>query len=187
MKKFSKFSDMVAAMKTGELSPWIVRSIAGLLRSTAVELDLSEGMTEEDMDTLRADLPDDSEVILSLLVKHMEASYGDLPEGCSQIECHLGGDICVCEEEIDLKQITSIHMGFAKHHDRWPDVTDMPLTWDVCDYCCDTAESGYVLFVLCTNNSGGNSYYVPATLYEKARVHEHMALTKEQTDAYFTN
>ena len=96
-----------------------------------------------------------------------------------QLDYWLGGSINICETEEDLKQIEGCDLEWAQaHNDTWPNVTDLPMSWDVCAYCADNPDTGWAVFVLCTNNAGGSSYYVPQHLWGAARVAEHIAKHK---------
>lgn len=91
----------------------------------------------------------------------------------------LGGDVHVCETEADLKQILGLDMDFAKSHgDRWPDVTDLVMSWDRCDFLKEKdSEPEWAVFLLCWNDAGGPVFYVPKHLWQAARVAEHIAET----------
>jgi hypothetical protein len=93
-----------------------------------------------------------------------------------QLDYWLGGSINICETEEDLKQIEGCDFEWAEaHNNTWPNVTDLPMSWDICTYWGNTPDSGWAVFMLCTNNAGGPSYYVPQHLWEAARVAEHIA------------
>jgi hypothetical protein len=108
---------------------------------------------------------------ISLLLQQDEASvkYADL----------MGGNVYVCEVEDDLKQIHGCDFEYAETHDGvWPNVTDMPMSWDSCYYLQEsTGEPQWVIFLLCWNNAGGHVYYVPKHLWTMAKVTEHIATT----------
>ncbi len=91
----------------------------------------------------------------------------------------LGGDVFVCEIEADLLQINGCDFEWAETHDGvWPNVTDMAMSWDACNYLDEASgEPEWVMFLLCWNNAGGPVYYVPKQLWQAARVTEHMAAT----------
>ena len=91
---------------------------------------------------------------------------------------YLGGNVFVCETEDDLKQIQGCDFEWAETHGGWPNVTDMPMSWDSCCYLQEsTGEPLWCIFLLCWNNAGGNVYYVPKRLWNVARVSEHIAAT----------
>ena len=91
---------------------------------------------------------------------------------------YLGGNIYVCEIEDDLKQIKGCDFEWAEIHGGWPNVTDMPMSWDSCCYLQESiGEPQWVLFLLCWNNAGGPVYYVPKHLWTAARVSEHISET----------
>ena len=88
----------------------------------------------------------------------------------------LGGAVYVCETETDLLQIHGCDFEWAEAHDgNWPNVTDIPMSWDACDYLDEaTGDSQWFIFLLCWNNAGGPVYYVPKELWVQARVTEHI-------------
>jgi hypothetical protein len=91
----------------------------------------------------------------------------------------LGGYFYVCESEADLLQILGCDFEWAEAHGGvWPNVTDLPMSWDNCCYLQGSAdEPQWVLFLLCWNNAGGPVYYVPKPLWDVARISEHIAAT----------
>lgn len=91
----------------------------------------------------------------------------------------LGGVMYICEQASDLQHIKGCDDAWAETHDgNWPNVTNMPLSWDVCCYLDEfEGEPQWVMFVFCWNNAGGPVYYVPKHLWEMARVTEHIAAT----------
>ncbi len=95
----------------------------------------------------------------------------------------LGGEVYVCQSEVDLKQVVGMDMAFAKAHgNRWPDVTDQVMSWDQCKYLHQQDGSAeWALFLLCWNDAGGNTFFVPKHLWQAARVPEHIA----ETDRYW--
>lgn len=96
------------------------------------------------------------------------ANYDDL----------LGGEVYLCESALDLLAVIGCDFDWANAHDgRHPNVTELPMTWDVCEYLEDAAgEPQWVVFMLCWTNAGGNIYYVPRHLWLQARVSEHIAM-----------
>jgi hypothetical protein len=90
---------------------------------------------------------------------------------------YLGGYVYVCETADDLLQIHGCDFEWAEAHDgHWPNVTDIPLSWDACNYLDEASgDPQWVIFLLCWNNAGGPVYYVPKHLWAKARVTEHIA------------
>ena len=96
------------------------------------------------------------------------------------IDYWFGGSVNICETEEDLKQVQGCDFEWAEaHNETWPNVTDLPMSWDVCAYCGDNSDNGWALFVLCTNNAGGPSFYIPQHLWKAARLTEHLAKHKE--------
>lgn len=104
----------------------------------------------------------------------------ELEEASNQsYDALLGGYVYICETEDDLLEILGYDLGWAEaHNGKWPNVTDMPMSWDACNYLEEpTGDPQWVIFLLCWNNAGGPVYYVPKHLWEQARVTEHIAAT----------
>lgn len=103
------------------------------------------------------------------------------PEATQDYSDYLGGDVYVCETAQDLLQIVGCDLYWAsKHNGDWPNVTDIAMAWDVCNYLEEsTDDPQWVIFVMCWNNAGGPVYYVPKHLWEQARVIEHIAATNQ--------
>lgn len=101
------------------------------------------------------------------------------PEALQDYVDYLGGYVYICETEEDLKKIHGSDFEWAESHDgHWPNVTDMKMSWDVCDYLEEASnDPQWVIFLLCWNNAGGPVYYVPKHLWAKARVTEHIEAT----------
>ena len=100
------------------------------------------------------------------------------PEAKYDYSEYLGGYIYVCEVEEDLLQIKGCDFEWAELHGGWPNVTDIPMSWDACYYLDETAgDPQWVIFLLCWNNAGGSVYYVPKHLWAQARVTEHIDAT----------
>lgn len=91
----------------------------------------------------------------------------------------LGGNVYICETESDLLEIQGCDLDWAEaHEDCWPNVTDIPMSWDVCAYLDEpTGNPQWVIFMLCWTNAGGSIYYVPKHLWIQGRVTEHIAAT----------
>lgn len=96
---------------------------------------------------------------------------------------YLGGYVYVCETEQDLLEIHGCNFEWADENDgQWPNVTDIPMSWDVCDYLDETSgDPQWVIFLLCWNNAGGPVYFVPKHLWIRARVTEHIEATNPTT------
>lgn len=101
-------------------------------------------------------------------------------EATTEYADFLGGNVYICEVAADLQQIHGCDFEWAETHGGvWPNVTDMPMSWDSCAYLQEsTGEPQWVIFLLCWNNAGGNVYYVPKHLWQTARVIEHIAATE---------
>lgn len=97
----------------------------------------------------------------------------------------LGGDVHVCETEADLNQIVGMDMAWAESHgNRWPNVTELVMSFDACDYLKEPSEEPeWAMFLLCWNDAGGPVFYVPKHLWLAARVAEHIAETKQFWDS----
>lgn len=88
---------------------------------------------------------------------------------------YLGGNNFICESESDLTQITAFDQDWADKHGDWPNVTDQPMVWDL----CHRLDSEWVVFSYIWNNAGGSIYYVPKSLWRKARVSEHLLINND--------
>jgi hypothetical protein len=101
------------------------------------------------------------------------------PEAAQDYADLLGGNVYVCETTDDLKQIVGMDMDWASTHDhQWPNVTDLPLSWDSCTYLTEkSGDPEWAMFLLCWNDAGGPVYYLPKHLWEAARVADHVAET----------
>ena len=102
------------------------------------------------------------------------------PEATQNYNEYLGGYFYLCETDQDLLHILGCDFDWAdKHNGLWPNVTDIAMSWDVCNYIPEaTGDPQWVMFLMCWNNAGGPSYYVPQHLWAQARVTEHIAATK---------
>lgn len=112
----------------------------------------------------------DTDINWLLLQNEAAANYADF----------LGGNVYVCKAEADLLQIHGCDFEWAESHGGvWPNVTDMAMSWDSCNYLPESiGEPQWVIFLLCWNNAGGHVYYVPKHLWQAARVTEHIAATE---------
>lgn len=101
------------------------------------------------------------------------------PEATQDYSDYLGGYVYVCEAPDDLLQIHGCDLEWAKaHNENWPNVTDMPVSWDACNYLDEaTGDPLWAIFLLCWNDAGGPVYYVPRHLWQLARVTEHIEAT----------
>lgn len=100
-------------------------------------------------------------------------------ESTQSYDVLLGGNVYICETESDLLEIQGCDLDWAEAHGgRWPNVTDIPMPWDVCAYLDEpTGNPQWVTFLLCWNNAGGPVYHVPKHLWVQARVTEHIEAT----------
>lgn len=116
----------------------------------------------------------------ALSITHQDMQWlTQQPESAMSYMDLLGGDMHICEHANDLQQIQGCDDEWAEtHNGNWPNVTDMPMTWDVCCYLDEPiGEPQWFAFLLCWNNAGGPMYYVPKHLWDMARVTEHIAAT----------
>lgn len=113
---------------------------------------------------------------LSITHQHIERLINQ-PESAMSYTDLLGGDMYVCEQVSDLQEIKGYDLKWAEAHDgNWPNVTEVPLSWDVCCYLDEAeTEPQWVMFLFCWNNAGGPVYYVHKLLWSLARVTEHIA------------
>lgn len=107
------------------------------------------------------------------------------PEAAFDYNQYLGGYMYICKSIKDLMQIQGCDFDWAeKHHGIWPNVTETAMSWDVCDYLNEvTGDPQWVMFLMCWNNAGGPTYYVPKHLWKIARVTEHIEATNRTQTA----
>lgn len=101
------------------------------------------------------------------------------PETTQNYDYLLGGAVYICETEQDLLQILGCDFEWAdEHNSQWPNATDIPMTWDACNYVDEAhGDPNWVMFLICWNNAGGPVYFVPKHLWVQARVVEHIQAT----------
>ncbi len=111
----------------------------------------------------------DADIDWLLRQPEAEQSYADL----------VGGNVYICETADDLKQIVGMDMDWASANgNQWPNVTDLPMSWDSCTYLVEkSGDPQWAMFLLCWNDAGGPVYYLPKHLWEAARIAEHVAET----------
>lgn len=85
---------------------------------------------------------------------------------------YLGGNVYICETESELSSIKAFDPEWADTYGEWPDVTDQPMVWDV----CHKLNEEWAVFCCIWNNAGGDTYYVPSSLWQHARLDEHLEL-----------
>lgn len=101
------------------------------------------------------------------------------PDSNNDYSLLFGGHFYICECEEDLKLVVGCDFEWAESNGGWPNVTDLPMSWDNCSYLQEaTGDPQWVTFLMCWNNAGGSVYYVPKHLWELAKVGEHIALTE---------
>lgn len=100
-------------------------------------------------------------------------------ESSQHYDALMGGYVYICETAHDLLEIKGYDLEWAEAHDGcWPNVTDKPMSWDVCAYLEEqTSDPQWVMFLLCWNNAGGPVYFVPKHLWVQARVTAHIEAT----------
>lgn len=110
------------------------------------------------------------------IVRVLEAAMAEYPS----FDEYIGGDVFIVETEEDLLSIKTYDL----ENDN-ATVMNTVTSWDVCNFIeGDNGEYTYALFVMITNNSGGDSFYVPKSLFGKARVVEHFLASNEEQDAH---
>lgn len=123
------------------------------------------------------DLPVESfENLEKLSIKEIEDIAKDLETSDYSFEMGLGGNIHLCETSADLLQVKCSNLEWEEEHGTMPNVTtpNLPIAWDDCNYVNQDIETGWAVFLLCTNNAGGPLYYIPKKLWKEARVEEHI-------------
>lgn len=101
---------------------------------------------------------------LAQLSAHESAEYS--------LNAYLGGNVYICEAESELSSIKAFDQEWADEHGDWPDVTDKPMVWDVFYLLVEE----WAVFAYLWNNAGGDTYYVPKSLWQEARISEHRQL-----------
>lgn len=91
----------------------------------------------------------------------------------------LGGYIYICENEDDLYEIIGVNYEWEKTHGRPPNITDIALSWDYCNFI---PASNWAFILNCVNNSGGPTYFIHRSLWKKAKIEEHIKLTNMDYD-----
>ena len=167
MITFDKPNDVLTAMRAKTI-PFIVgkdylKTLYEILEDTEVE----DPIAEEGL------LPEREEVYqyFQRVIAAVFEEFGDN----ATFSYLFGGELKVCETEDDLKQVEGCDMKWAKeHNNQWPNVMDMPMSWDHAGFLDSDEKTGWFIFLLCSNNAGGDVFYVPEALWEKARVREHL-------------
>jgi hypothetical protein len=152
MKTYKNFRELYAGWQAGDV-PFCVLQEMTIAQLGMIDIIVPQGIAPS--------------------VSQIEAILKDSTEP-QEFMYELGGDVHICENEEDLKQIESVDFEWARqHNDKWPNATDQGMSWDCCDYVLSSRSTGWVIFLLCTNNAGGHTYYVPEALWPAARVLEH--------------
>jgi hypothetical protein len=112
-----------------------------------------------------------SEADIAWLLQQPEShqAYADL----------LGGNVYVAQQTPDdLLKVEGCDFDYAKKHGRWPNITEVPLAFDVAKYLQEpSGEPQWALLLTCWNDAGGSIYYLPRHLWAAARIAEHIAET----------
>lgn len=95
---------------------------------------------------------------LSWLATQESASYA--------FDDYLGGNAYLCETEADLLQITAFDQAWFDAHNRWPNITDKQINWDV----FQVINNAWLVIAYCWNNAGGNVYYIPKSIWSFAKI-----------------
>jgi hypothetical protein len=107
--------------------------------------------------------------------------YNDITSG-DNFNAIFGGNIFICEFEEDLKQIEGCDFKWADTHDgKWPNITDTLIAWDAGGYVHE-ASSGWAFVFMANSNAGGPSFYIPARLWEAARMGEQITFNHDIDD-----
>jgi hypothetical protein len=106
------------------------------------------------------------------------------PDALEDYNGMLGGEVYICQCEADLKEVQGIDLEFAREHgNRWPDVTDQVMSWDVCNYLTEKdGEPNFCAFAIFWNDAGGNIFYLPKHLWGIGRVADHVLATQQFWD-----
>lgn len=101
------------------------------------------------------------------------------PEAASDYAIHFGGCCYICETRDDLLEVKGCDIEWANtHQNAWPNITDLPMVWDVSTYLQESDGSiSWAMFYLAWNNAGGPIYFIPQALWLDARVEEHRQLS----------
>jgi hypothetical protein len=92
--------------------------------------------------------------------------YGDVEEqpgfNSEDIEADFGGGIFIVESAQELGEIETA--SWSEEHGRYFSLAEVAAVFDVAEW----AEPGgeYAVFLLITNNAGGNTYFVPRHIAE---------------------
>ena len=103
------------------------------------------------------------DVTLEAIEKYQAENPPPIDEEYDEYDYMLGGSLCICETPEDLKEIEGVDFEFADTHKRWPNMTDAPLGSDSCFKV--HGEPEFIMFLLCSNNAGGNVFYIPKALW----------------------
>ena len=118
--------------------------------------------------------------------KMIEARYPSSEES-NCFDWIFGGKIHICETKDDLKEVEGIDLEWSDTHDgKWPNVTELAMSWDVAEYALNDAATGWAVFLRCSNNAGGPIYMIPKELWDVAKVSEHIKLTNGWYEAMAT-
>lgn len=165
MKVITKFSQLKQMIDAGELDPVVQEDLLRICNSAIDASFLPYPPEEVKTEKQSGDL---FEQILE--------EWGD------EIETLFGGDVFICEDEEDLKQVTCMDIEFSALNTHYPNILECTQfgVWDACNYLQDDdPASGWAILFLATNESGGPMYYIPSSLWEAANIDKHMRACKE--------
>jgi hypothetical protein len=100
----------------------------------------------------------------------------------------IGGDFLLVEAYEDLKDIyTPIESKLPKAQQSetcggWASILETPSSFDVCEWIDE--EKTFVGILLCTNDAGGTTFYVPAEIVSQCpNIEKSIEMTKEAWNA----
>lgn len=182
MKVFTSFYELRQAHRNGEV-PLCILNEAAQVQLSCLEDDIEMSPQLAFAKSVKNQQENGSPMALEMnlfIVDELCKVAETLDETKDVYSGQLGGDLHICENENDLLSIEGMDFEWAEGHDgKWPNVTDMDMSWDVCDYVQPGIESGYAVVLSCTNNAGGPIYYIPEHLWEKARIAGHIEATNK--------
>ena len=108
-----------------------------------------------------AELPESIHDYIDEIVMSLEAECNVLPE--DTFMDILGGDFYIVESPEDLKEIKTFHFG------RTGEFLTLAEASGAFDEMTKIGEDEYVTLLVITNNSGGNTYFIPIDIYNGSR------------------
>ena len=84
----------------------------------------------------------------------------------TELSREFGGEFMLVESADDLGQIGTLVESVLPDNlaelGGWASILETPAVFDMCDFINE--EKTYVAILLCTNNAGGTTYFVPADI-----------------------